>query len=67
MKWVKYLETRRIGYVAVGPVDGAWTKDRRDRAFREREWLEDPGGWFTKVCGRDPANEPVLYKRKRLD
>ena len=67
MKWVKYLETRKIRYVAVGPVDGAWTKDRRDRAFREHEWLEHPGGWFTKVCGRDPANEPVLYKRKRLD
>ena len=55
-EWIAGLATRRIRFLALGPLGPRW------RQRKEFAWVREGDGTFTRVFGRDAAAEPVVYR-----
>jgi hypothetical protein len=54
--WVEDLRRQGIRIVAMGPLLGYW------KSRPEVQWLQETDGPFVRVYGRNPTQEPVLYR-----
>lgn len=55
-QWLNFLKKSHIDVVAVGPLREAW------ESKKEIQWLNDPDGPFERVFGKNPQEEPFIYR-----